>query len=775
MRHFIVFCFLIISTSLIAQNVVVDSQTYTPQQLIEDILIDSNCISNIQVTNVVGGDFGGQEQSYGYFNANGSNFPLQEGIVLSTGRLQNVQGPNTSLSDDDAPDWLGDADLEFVLDEQNTTNATILEFTFQSTASEVRFRYLFASEEYQEGNPNTCNFSDLFGFLIREEGEQGYENIALVPDTTTPVKVTTVHPEIPNGCPAINEFYFESFNGNTAPINFNGQTKVIEAKVIIQPNVNYQVKLVIADEQNFRFDSAVFLEAGSFQLGTDLGPDRTVAGGNPICGAGETTLVVNEPLATAFMWERDGIPLSETSNELTVSQGGFYTVEVVLDNGCEAFGEVTIEFAQYPTVSNSTLQQCDANGDGLSQYNLFDALDDVTVNDNSLIITGFYNNFSDAESEVNVIGNPNTFQNTQANQVVYARVASQAGCSTIASVQLTTGNETLVLDALEVCDTDGIIDGFTEISLTSLTMQVQDQIPTGATVSFYETEEDAFNQQGEITTSFINTEAFNQTIYIRVNDNGQCLSITTADIVILSPPVMADDELRFYCINNFPETITLSAGVISNTAGLQYTWQHNGTLLLDNTSTIAINEPGNYLVTAVGANGCESSRSINVTPSSTATITNVSVVDGGENNTVTITAEGSGVYEYSLGSILGPYQESPTFQNVPAGLYNLFVRDVNGCGITSKEISVIGFPTYFTPNGDGINDTWKLQGAGQDTSTTVRFFIFNRYGKSMYQSRAMGNGWNGIYNGVELPPDDYWYLVELEDGRIFRGHFSLLR
>ncbi|ANH61025.1 T9SS type B sorting domain-containing protein [Dokdonia donghaensis] len=775
MRHFIVFCFLIISTSLIAQNVVVDSQTYTPQQLIEDILIDSNCISNIQVTNVVGGDFGGQEQSYGYFNANGSDFPLQEGIVLSTGRLQNVQGPNTSLSDDDAPDWLGDADLEFVLDEQNTTNATILEFTFQSTASEVRFRYLFASEEYQEGNPNTCNFSDLFGFLIRQEGEQGYENIALVPDTTTPVKVTTVHPEIPNGCPGINEFYFESFNGNTAPINFNGQTKVIEAKAIIQPNVNYQVKLVIADEQNFRFDSAVFLEAGSFQLGTDLGPDRTVAGGNPICGAGATTLVVNEPLATAFMWQRDGIPLSETSNELIANQDGFYTVGITLDNGCEAFGEVTIEFAQNPTVSNSTLQQCDANGDGLSQYNLFDALDDVTVNDSSLVITGFYNNLSDAESEENVITNPNIFQNTQVNQVVYARVASQAGCSAIASVQLATGNETLVLDALEVCDIDGIIDGFTEISLASLTMQVQDQIPTGATVSFYETEENAFIQQGALTNSFINTEAFGQTIYVRVNEGGQCLSITSVAINILNPPVMTDNESVIYCANNFPGTITLNAGVISTPVNLQYSWDYNGTVLPLNTETITINEVGTYTATAINSSGCEATRTITVTPSGPATITNVNTQDGGENNTITVEVEGTGVYEYALGNIFGPYQESPTFQNVPAGLYNLFVRDVNGCGITVKEVSVIGFPTYFTPNGDGINDTWKLKGAGQDTSTTVRFFIFDRYGKSMYQSRAMGNGWNGIYNGVELPPDDYWYLVELEDGRVFRGHFSLLR
>ena len=83
MKYFIyLFCFLF-SNYLIAQNIQVDSQSYTPQQLIEDILIDSNCISNVVVTNVVGGNFGGTEQSYGYFNANGSTFPFQSGIVLS--------------------------------------------------------------------------------------------------------------------------------------------------------------------------------------------------------------------------------------------------------------------------------------------------------------------------------------------------------------------------------------------------------------------------------------------------------------------------------------------------------------------------------------------------------------------------------------------------------------------------------------------------------------------------------------------------------------------
>ncbi len=760
---------------LLSQSISVDSQAFTDQELIENVLVDSNCITNIQVTNVIGGLFEDGEKSYGYFNANGSGFPLSEGIVLTTGRLDNVPGPNDTLSDDDAQGWVGDADLELVLNEQNTTNATIIEFTFQSTASEVRFRYLFASEEYQEGNPNTCNFSDLFGFLIRPQGEQGYENIALVPDTTTPVKVTTVHPEIPNGCPAINEFYFESFNNSNSPINFNGQTKILEARATIQPNATYEVKLVIADEQNFRFDSAVFLEAGSFQLGTELGPDRTVAGGNPICGQNTTVLAVNEPLATSYSWQKEGVPLSETSNELTVTEDGFYTVQVGLDNGCEAFGEVTIEFAENPSISNTTLQQCDPDGNGLSQFNLFDALDAVTNNDSSLIITDFYVNQNNAQNNVNAINNATSFSNTVPNQTVFARVASQSGCSSIASVQLTTGNANLTVDDLIICDNDEVLDGVTTINLSEVTDQILLQVPSGSTIRYYETAADALAETNQIAGNYENTTPFFQNLFVRINVNGQCLSITDITINILNPPLLEDDEEMIYCTSIFPNTISLQAGVLGNATGYQYIWEYNGDILTQSGPSIAINEVGIYTVTAIAPNGCSASRVITVLASSLASITDVLIEDSSDNNRVEILVEGEGVYEYAIGNILGPYQESPVFENIEPGFYTVFVKDLKGCGFASREISILGFPTYFTPNGDGINDTWKLDGATDIQNRTVRFLIFDRFGKSLYQAKRMGNGWNGVYNGVTLPRNDYWYLVELEDGRIFRGHFSLLR
>ena len=255
-----VICLLFLCANLVSsQNVTTDWTTYSAQQLIEDVLIGNSCIGNVNVTNVVGGNFSTNDLSYGYFDSNGSSFPFQSGIVLSTGKLSNVNGPNTTLSDDDANNWNGDPDLEQILNETNTLNATIIEFEFTAPANQISFRYLFASEEYQEGNSSTCQYSDLFGFLIRPTGTQQYENIALVPNTNTPVKVTTVHPGIPGACQEENQAYFGSWNNSNAPINFNGQTAVLTAIANTTPNQTYEVKLVIADEQNYRYDSAVFL------------------------------------------------------------------------------------------------------------------------------------------------------------------------------------------------------------------------------------------------------------------------------------------------------------------------------------------------------------------------------------------------------------------------------------------------------------------------------------------------------------------------------------
>src|SRR5690554_943615 len=358
-----------------SQNITVDANTYTPQQLVESILIDSGCIDNVQITNAVGGGFQDSDKSYGYFNANGSDFPFEKGVVLSTGKLLNVPGPNNRLSDDDAPGWSGDPDLEAALGIYNTINATIIEFDFVPNADNIRFRYIFASEEYQQGDPNTCRYSDAFAFLIKPIGGS-YNNIALVPGTNTPVQVTTVHSGIPGSCPPINETYFEGWNGQNSPINFNGQTKILVAESSVIVNQPYHIKLVIADEGNYRYDSAVFLEGGSFNIAADLGPDRSFITHNPLC-ENESYLLDATPennVPIGYEWFKDNVLLAnETSSQLLVSSAGMYKVEIDYGNDCIASDEVLIEYSGPVSAQDTELFQCESLANGQATFNLYDA------------------------------------------------------------------------------------------------------------------------------------------------------------------------------------------------------------------------------------------------------------------------------------------------------------------------------------------------------------------------------------------------------------------
>jgi gliding motility-associated-like protein len=103
------------------------------------------------------------------------------------------------------------------------------------------------------------------------------------------------------------------------------------------------------------------------------------------------------------------------------------------------------------------------------------------------------------------------------------------------------------------------------------------------------------------------------------------------------------------------------------------------------------------------------------------------------------------------------------------------VRDSHGCGIAEKLISVLGFPRFFTPNGDTFNERWQLYGVNSDFNQGIEIQIFNRYGKRITQLNNSSAGWDGTLNGQALPSDDYWFLATLIDGRTFSGHFALKR
>ena len=116
------------------------------------------------------------------------------------------------------------------------------------------------------------------------------------------------------------------------------------------------------------------------------------------------------------------------------------------------------------------------------------------------------------------------------------------------------------------------------------------------------------------------------------------------------------------------------------------------------------------------------------------------------------------------------------FTGVSAGEHIVTVVDQKGCTYLEKTILVIDYPKFFTPNGDGVNDYSNIIGLVHNPNTKI--YIFDRYGKLIKQISSQSQGWDGTFNGEQLPSTDYWFTVEYEENqqnKVFKAHFSLKR
>ncbi len=148
-------------------------------------------------------------------------------------------------------------------------------------------------------------------------------------------------------------------------------------------------------------------------------------------------------------------------------------------------------------------------------------------------------------------------------------------------------------------------------------------------------------------------------------------------------------------------------------------------------------------------------------------------------NNIRISVTGNSAYEFSLNS--GPFQATGNFPDVSPGVHSVEIRDLNGCEPVFLEIPVVGYPKFFTPNGDTINDTWHITPLENLEIASVD--IYDRYGKLIRQLHVNSSGWDGTYQGLPLPADDYWFSLrysrQMEDGSTKTGelkrHFCLKR
>ena len=485
--------------------------------------------------------------------------------------------------------------------------------------------------------------------------------------------------------------------------------------------------------------------------------------------------------------------LNPTSFQNTIINGQTIYVRIAnnSDTTCFSDNSFNIQVNALPVITSAiVLKNCDEDGtpDGFTDYNLNEANSILTNGDPSLTVRYFL-----TSTEANATGatpvNPAPFNNSTAN-TVYARIENTNGCFRVATVNLqvsTTSFSSGFMETLESCDDDAIIDGLSTFDLTLASSNIMAEFPLGQNLSvhYYRNLADAQLEFNEITpqNNYLSETPFSQILYVRVesSDNGDCFGIGPYLTLTVHPrPEFEVNPTAMVCLNLPPITLD-----IFNPQGTySYKWTDEANNSISTQPYALVSNKGVYTVVATSGANCSSfSKTVTVTESNTATITldAISITDDSDNNSITINTSnlGIGSYEFSLDDAFGTYQDEPIFSNVAPGFHTIYIQDKNDCGIAAIEVSVIGFPKFFTPNNDGYNDVWEVKGVNAYFYPTSKITIFNRFGKVMKQFTIEDGGWNGVFNGKQAPSSDYWYVVELEDAlgniRLKKGHFSLIR
>ncbi|GAA4963794.1 T9SS type B sorting domain-containing protein [Algibacter aquimarinus] len=468
---------------------------------------------------------------------------------------------------------------------------------------------------------------------------------------------------------------------------------------------------------------------------------------------------------------------------------------LVSDNGClegERF-EFPIIVNQVPNVEPLiTFKNCDEDGnlDGFTDFNLNEITPIITDEDLDELNITFYLRLADAELRRDTI--EASFFNNQIANTIYARVEFiDTECYDLVTINLETSTTSFpsgYISELELCDADTTIDGITEFDLTTVSANFINQFPTGQNLSvhYYYTETDAQLEENEITntSNYQNQTPFSETLYVRVesNDNGNCFGIGPHLVLTVHPrPEFEIEQSNIFCLNGAPVTLSASNASLNN---LSYEWSDPNGNIIGNSNTVDVTSEGIYSAVATSEENCQSEQvfiELRTSGISNITIEDVNVVDLSNNNSITISMVNIGVgdYEFALDNEFGLYQDNTVFSNVTAGEHILYVRDKNGCGTVSLQVFVMGIPKFFTPNGDGANDTWNIKGLSNRYQQNTTVYIYDRYGKLIKQLSPSTEGWNGTFNGQLVAADDYWYVVSLVDDtestRVYKGHFSLIR
>lgn len=521
---------LLFSAVSFSQTITIDNTTNSPTDLV-NLLLGNSCVdvSNISISS---------NQSVGYFNQNGSSFPIPQGVVIRSGNVMDTQGTYTGANMGSTTTGGGtDPFLQNLSNSSSGTTSPLtdlayLEFDFIPIASSFNFNFLFASNDYGQFQ---CLSNDIFAIELTDLTTNITTNIAVIPTTSNPISVKFIKDALYNAsCSSTNPELFSVYNvANPAAstLNMRGHSVVLTASGTTIPNNPYRLKMVIADYISFNYDSAVFISSGSFNDLVDLGEDQTICAGNT------TVLDTQLDNTYTYQWYQDGNPVGGNTSTFTVNAPGTYMVEITKGS---CFITDTIVFNDLPVAVPINLQTCNT---GAANYTF-----NLTANNETQlgIDAATYDVFyyaSPADAAANIpIASPTNFT-TVAGQTIYLKIfntVTNQFCDAVypfdlvinASVSATQPTD------VELCETSGSTFYF----LANLDPDVLSG-QTGYTVLYYTFQADALAGNGAtITTVDIPNGTGSVTVWIRMQDstNPACFDVTSVDIIVNPLPPVDD-------------------------------------------------------------------------------------------------------------------------------------------------------------------------------------------------------------------------------------------
>lgn len=745
-----------------AQLNVLSGAGSTPQSLVQNILVGTGVtVSNVKFNGSAAPLTGAMMGSF-TTGTTATNLGLTSGIILSSGGVTGVLGPNNSSGstvNSGVSPAISDPQLQAIVPIKTVVQSAVLEFDFIPLADTIKFRYVFGSEEYPEWV--NSNYNDVFGFFISGFNPLGAnyvnKNIALIPNTNLPVCIDNVNANA-------NSQYFIT-NPTGSNIQYDGFTTVLTAWALVIPCTPYHMKLAIADCGDSTLDSGVFLEANSFsspQISINTAYSMpSVSATNAIEGCNNVILTFNYPYNVTYPYQipivsiggtaTNGVDYPQIPNTLIIPTGQ-NSVQLNLTPNYDHITE--------PTETIQLVIQTSLCGD-------LDTLNFNIMNYDSLVATAYGDTtICNNTSQLKVIANGGItpYQYSWANGV---------GNTAIVNPNFTATTQ------FKVNVTDACLKVISDSALVIVDCEFADAGPdtsicSGDTAILTASGGATYLWSNGDTTTILKVSPTATTTYILTATN--FFSFTDTDTVTVFvyplPTVTATANPSTVCPN---EPANLQAGG-ANT----YHWTSspidislNGQQNIAN-PIVTPNTTITYTVLGTDTNTCKNTANVTVNtsllpvPHIVATPNPVSIfspivhlMDGNTSSTTWYWTLGDGAISNQAN-----FYHTYSDQDTGRYLVKLIAANSFGC-IDSTEIWVIVRPdgTYyvpnsFTPNGDGLNDEFKIMGMG---TQEFEIYIYDRWGKLVFESKDINYGWNGKLNNNELPFGVYNYVVIYKD------------